>query len=176
MISLTNIIITINIIVFIAQQYIQNMTILFGMNYLFISQYFWFQALTNIFLHGSLMHLVMNMIVLYQFGNIIEKNTSKYIFFIFFIIGGILTSILSLFFSTYFIGFVNIIGASGAISILLGVYALFDKNIKNLFIAILIMSFAPLLIGINIAWYAHIIGFIIGIIMGYIIKRIYYRV
>jgi membrane associated rhomboid family serine protease len=34
---------------------------------------------------------------------------------------------------------------------------------------ILVMSFAPILIGLPIAWYSHLIGFAIGFIMGYIL-------
>ena len=33
---------------------------------------------------------------------------------------------------------------------------------KGLIIAILLMSFAPVAMGINVAWYAHIIGFALG--------------
>ena len=57
------------------------------------------------------------------------------------------------------------IGASGVISMLLGMLTFLDKqNAKGLVIAILLMSFIPILMGVNIAWYAHIIGFGVGYI------------
>ena len=64
----------------------------------------------------------------------------------------------------------NLVGASGAISVLLGLVALRDRfNRKGIIIWVLLISFAPLLLGLPIAWYAHIIGFIIGWLMGYIL-------
>ena len=59
--------------------------------------------------------------------------------------------------------FINVVGASGAICVLMGYYAYTDKSsTKGLIVAILLMSFAPIFMGINIAWYAHIFGFICG--------------
>jgi membrane associated rhomboid family serine protease len=65
---------------------------------------------------------------------------------------------------------VNLVGASGAISVLIGFLALKDiVNRKGLIIWILLISFAPLLLGLPIAWYAHIIGFLLGWILGLIL-------
>lgn len=59
--------------------------------------------------------------------------------------------------------FINLVGASGAISLLLGVLAFLDASSrKGLIIAILLMSFAPVAMDVNVAWYAHIIGFALG--------------
>jgi len=67
---------------------------------------------------------------------------------------------------------VNIVGASGAICVLLGVIAYFDeRNAGGIFVAILIMSFAPMLMGVNVAWYAHIAGFVVGYGFGMIQKK-----
>ena len=60
--------------------------------------------------------------------------------------------------------FINVVGASGAICVLFGVYAGIKKDaIKPMIIALLLMSFLPMALGVNIAWYAHIIGFGVGI-------------
>ncbi|MCR8712610.1 rhomboid family intramembrane serine protease, partial [Campylobacter sp. W0066.1] len=37
---------------------------------------------------------------------------------------------------------------------------------KGLIVAILLMSFVPIFMGVNIAWYAHIFGFICGYALG----------
>ncbi len=66
----------------------------------------------------------------------------------------------------YFGENINVIGASGAICVLIGFYAVIDKNsTKGLIVAILLMSFVPLLMGVNVAWYGHIFGFMCGYIL-----------
>jgi len=65
-----------------------------------------------------------------------------------------------------------LVGASGAISVLFGWIAYVDRfNRKGIFVAILLISFAPLLLGINIAWYAHLIGFGVGFCIAFFDKR-----
>jgi len=62
----------------------------------------------------------------------------------------------------------NLVGASGAISVLLGWFALKDKvQRKGIIVWILLISLAPLLLGLPIAWYSHFIGFALGWVMGY---------
>lgn len=119
------------------------------------------------FMHANLAHLLMNMAVLYQFGGLIERSFGVKKFMLIYFLGGIATSLLS--FIYIYLDFklnstiINLVGASGAISVLMGVVAFFDKNsTKGLLIAILIISFAPMLMGVNVAWYAHIIGFGLG--------------
>ena len=64
---------------------------------------------------------------------------------------------------------VNLVGASGAISVIMGWYALKDTyQRKGIIVWILLISFAPLLLGLPVAWYAHIIGFVIGWLIGLI--------
>nr|WP_257792168.1 rhomboid family intramembrane serine protease [Campylobacter sp. RM6914] len=122
------------------------------------------------FLHGSLSHLIMNMVVLFQFGSILERNLGHFRFLLIYILGGIATSFLTLIYVYYMLYFnaqvVTVVGASGAICVLLGVLSfLTDKETrKGLVIALLLMSFAPLFFGVNIAWYAHLLGFAIGYI------------
>ena len=115
------------------------------------------------FVHGGIAHILMNMFVLYQFGNMIEQYLGKFKYLLLYFIGGILTSIGSLAYM-YFTGdWVNLVGASGAISVLLGWFALKDRyQRKGIIIWVALMSFAPLLLGLPVAWYAHIIGFVIG--------------
>lgn len=118
-------------------------------------------------MHGNLTHLLMNMAVLFQFGGLLERYFGGFKFTILYILGGILTSILSFIYIYYSFVFgnniINLVGASGAISVLLGIMAFLDRSsAKGLLIAILLMSFVPLMMGVNVAWYAHIIGFAVG--------------
>ena len=112
----------------------------------------------------------MNMFVLWQFGNMIEDYIGKIKFFIMYILGGVLTSVGTLAYMYYLNDWANVVGASGAISVLLGFFALRVPSMrKGMIMWVLFMSFAPLLIGLPIAWYSHLIGFLIGFIMGYIL-------
>ncbi|HDW9237756.1 TPA: rhomboid family intramembrane serine protease, partial [Campylobacter coli] len=119
----------------------------------------------------------LNMIVLFQFGRILESYLGALRFFLLYLIGGLMCSLLSAFyvyFSFYYFGeMINLVGASGAICVLMGYYAFLDKSsTKGLIVAILLMSFAPLLMGVNVAWYGHIFGFICGYFLGKLRRKI----
>lgn len=147
--------------------YLNYIMLYFGLNKLFFEGFYW-QVLSSMFLHGSILHLVMNMVVLFQLGNILESFLGGKRFFIYYIFGGILTSIFSLIFIFYSSKFINVIGASGAVCVMFGVFVALVKDKeskKGVIISILAMSFLPLLAGINIAWQSHIIGLIVGYLM-----------
>lgn len=147
-----------------------NITLIFGLNINFLLGFFW-QPLTSMFMHGGLMHIFMNMIVLLQFGSVIENARGRLYFVLLYFIGGILTSLLTLIYIYYFNPYSNVIGASGAICVLIGWIAKKDPfNRKGLIAAILLISFAPLLLGLNVAWFAHIFGFVIGYLIAKFIR------
>ena len=128
--------------------------------------YVW-QPATSMFMHANLTHLLMNMAVLYQFGSLLERRYGSEKFSVIYCIGGVLTSLLSFIYIYVMFKidgtFINLVGASGAISLLLGILAFLDASSrKGLIIAILLMSFVPVAMGVNVAWYAHIIGFALG--------------
>jgi len=166
--TISNIIIILSVLSYFIQiQFDQVFTIIFGLNYLFFKDDLYWQLLTTIFLHGSLMHLAMNMIVLFQIGNMIESNTSKLYFFFLYFVGGIITSLFSIYLLEILDWRHNIIGASGAISVLVGCFAYYlPQYRKGMIVLIAISSFAPFLVGISVAWYSHIIGFILGYFLG----------
>lgn len=166
--------ISINVIVFFMVHYMLNTPFYmayFGLNY-FVFRGFYWQVFTTMFMHGNLLHLLMNMAVLYQFGSVLEHRLGSLKFGLLYIIGGVLTSILSLSY-TYFAAqngvIVNLVGASGAISVLLGFLAYVNPYMRNgLIMAILLMSFVPMLAGMNIGWDAHLFGFGIGYLYAYL--------
>ncbi|MCR4942629.1 MAG: rhomboid family intramembrane serine protease [Campylobacter sp.] len=132
------------------------------------------QVLSSMFLHANLAHIAMNMAVLYSSGVMLENRIGNFKFLLFYLLCGVATSFLSFFYIYFFDENVMIVGASGAISAVLGAIAyLGDKqSAKGLFLALLLMSFAPLLFGENIAWYAHLIGF--G--LGFLYAKIFFKV
>lgn len=171
-ISATNIIIGITVLMYFVQTNIEYGSAILGLNYLFIKEGFYYQPISTMFAHGGLGHLAMNMFVLFQFGNLIEKSLGIKRFLIIYFIGGVLTSLGSFAFM-YFIGFNhNLVGASGAISVLMGFIAMVDKSQrKGIVTWVLLISVAPLLIGLPIAWYAHFIGLGFGFLIAFLMMK-----
>ncbi len=171
--TLTNIIIGITIVLYLVQTNVFTYgSLLMGLNMYFTKEGFLWQPLTSMFAHGGLGHLAMNMFVLYQFGNLIERYRGKKELAIIYFVGGVLTSLLSYLYIYYLDHQVNLVGASGAICVLLGYIAYFDKyQRKGIITWILIISVAPLVIGLPIAWYSHFIGLGLGFVFGVIRKK-----
>ena len=168
--SITNIIILTNIIMFAIQNTLQNGDLILGLNIYFFEAELRYQLLSTMFVHGGIAHILMNMFVLFQFGNLIENTIGVPKYLLLYFIGGILTSVGSLAYMYYTGNWANLVGASGAISVLLGWFALKDTYQRSgIIVWILLISFAPLLLGMPVAWYAHLIGFALGWIMGYIL-------
>jgi membrane associated rhomboid family serine protease len=112
----------------------------------------------------------MNMLVLWQMGNLIENHIGQIRYLLLYFVGGVLTSFGVLFYMYFRSDWANVVGASGAICVLMGYFALKVKEERSaIIIWILLISFAPAFLGIAIAWYAHIIGFVLGWLLGYIL-------
>lgn len=168
--TITNIIIGVTVLMYFIQTNINYGGLYFGLNMYFTKGFYW-QPLSSMFAHGGLGHLGMNMFVLYQFGNLIERYRGKGYFFFLYFVGGIVTSLLSFLYIYYLDGNVNLVGASGALCVLMGYVAFVDKfQRKGIITWVLLISVAPLLIGLPIAWYAHFIGLAIGFIIAMIRK------
>lgn len=167
----TNIIIGITVFMYIVQLNIPQGNLYLGLNLYFSVYDFWWQPLTTMFAHGGIAHLGMNMFVLWQFGNLIERSHGAKQLVALYLICGLLTSLISFGYIYYLDHQVNLVGASGAICALLGYVAYYDKAQRSGIITwVLLISVAPLLIGLPIAWYAHFIGFGIGFLYA-IIRR-----
>lgn len=156
---------------------------------------FFSDFITNIFMHGSIMHLVGNCWFLWIFGDNVEARMGSIKYLIFYLICGILASAAHIF--TTSTPQVPVIGASGAIAGVMGAYLVFYPNAKiYTFVPILFFWFIPipafifliiwfvlqLLNGIfeivkagsgvsNIAFWAHIGGFAAGIFIGGFFKK-----
>lgn len=149
---------------------------------------------TCMFLHGGIMHLVGNMLMLWIFGDNIEATVGHYKFLLFYLLTGLAASLAHIFFNLQ--STMPMIGASGAISGCLGAYLiLFPKNkVKIFFFFIVFRIAAFIVIGLwiggqilstmqtfslktthtqseSIAYMAHIGGFVAGIIWALRQKR-----
>jgi membrane associated rhomboid family serine protease len=147
--------------------------------------------LISLFLHAGWGHLIGNMLFLWVFGNRIEDLINPVKFLIFYLVCGILSFIGFSFFSD--VQNIPLVGASGAISGVLGAYLiLFPKaQISTLFFWIIYFNIlkTPAFVYIffwvfwqvfafvsiaqtetQIAWLGHLIGFVAGIVAIFILK------
>jgi len=168
--TFTNLIIVITFMIYLIQINMSYGNIYLGLNINFLDFKLYYQPLSTMFAHGSWAHIIMNMFVLFQFGNMLEEYLGGFRFLLLYLIGGIATSLISFLFILYvYDGEVNLVGASGAISVILGYIAIIDSyQRKGIIIWILLISFAPLLLGVPVAWYAHLIGFAVGMLFSWV--------
>jgi len=134
--------------------------------------------ITSMFLHGSLFHLLGNMLYLWIFGNNVEDYLGPFRFTIFYLISGIGASLTHILF--FADSQVPMIGASGAIAGILGAYLVLYPTARVLtlifiwFVPIpaafllMIWFFGQVMnvgLGGGVAWFAHIGGFLIGLLL-----------
>jgi membrane associated rhomboid family serine protease len=136
---------------------------------------------TSMFLHGGFLHLGGNMLYLWIFGNNIEDAMGHGRFLVFYLLAGIVAAFAQFFYDPA--SNIPMIGASGAVSGILGAYLVLYPyaRIKTLLFIIIFIKIvelpAILLLTIwffmqvmysqleGVAWYAHIGGFVFGLIM-----------
>jgi rhomboid family protein len=149
---------------------------------------------SSLFVHGGFMHLAGNMIFLWVFGDNIEYAIGHFNYILFYLLCGIAATLTQVFIEPN--SLIPVIGASGAISGILGAYIIkFPKNkVTTLFIIFIFIKIikirAVYLLGIwflfqifqgylslgqesmgGVAWFAHIGGFISGLILVNIFKK-----
>ncbi|MDD2619818.1 MAG: rhomboid family intramembrane serine protease [Syntrophomonadaceae bacterium] len=136
----TVILILVNIVIFystttLGLQGMENLFALFGLVPAYYSQYQvspigYLPFLTSIFLHGSWMHVIGNMWILWLFGDNLEDRMGKVRFLIFYLLCGVLAA-----FTHYFINpasAIPVVGASGAVAGVMGAYFLKFRHAKVL--------------------------------------------
>jgi membrane associated rhomboid family serine protease len=146
----------------------------------------WATLVTSMFLHGSWMHLIGNLWFLWIFGNNVEDSMGHGRFLVFYLLTGIAAAGSHIAFDPG--SALPMVGASGAISAIMGAYlVLYPKaRVHTLFFFIIIIRVIPLpawvfllywlLIqlassaldvpgGGGVAFWAHIGGFIAGVVL-----------
>ena len=148
--------------------------------------------LTYVFLHGSLIHLAGNVLYLWVFGNNVEEALGRSRFILFFLLCGTGSALLQ--------GVLNstspvpMVGASGAISGVLGAYLLLFPRAKILVVIPLVIILYPTRLAASwvlglwfllqlgealmsdpnqpgIAWWAHFGGFSMGLLLVCLLHR-----
>lgn len=97
------------------------LTSLFGLSVGGIQQYRWWSLFTYMFLHGSPVHLLVNMLMLYFLGSELERELGRRHFILLFVLSGLLGGLGWLLLTWPYEGVC--VGASGALFGLLGGYA-----------------------------------------------------
>jgi len=167
-----------------------DLSLIYGMRpaYLFQEPSFdhFLTPVTSIFLHGGIIHLLGNIWFLWLFGNNLEDELGHLKFLLFFLTGGLFASLVHAGMFRY--SHTAVIGASGAISAIMGGYALLFPKARIKAIIPFLIFFktvevrAYMFLGIwflyqiwgshipvfgpsgGIAWFVHIGGFIFGLI------------
>lgn len=149
---------------------------------------------TCMFLHGGWMHLFGNMLFMWIFADNIEATIGSVSFLVFYIIAGLLAAFAHIFFNLT--SEIPMVGASGAIAGVLGAYLVMypHSRIKVFFILFFFRPFywpAWIFLGIwgaqqiisgvgsltltadtaGVAYWAHIGGFVFGILAGFYFKN-----
>jgi membrane associated rhomboid family serine protease len=145
----------------------------------------WLSSVTSIFVHGGWLHLLGNMLFLYVFGNNVEDRLGLFQFLLFYLLVGVI--------ATYGFAFTRpestdpLVGASGAISGVLGAYLVLFPRARVLSL-VSFLFFLPLRLpawivlgvwfllqavyaegaglsgGGEVAYLVHVIGFALGVV------------
>lgn len=137
---------------------------------------------TSLFVHAGFFHLAGNMLFLWIFGDNVEDSFGHFRFFVFYVVSGVIASLTHVMVDPS--STVPMVGASGAIAGVLGAYFfLFPRaRISTLVVLIIFITVVKIpafvFLGIwfavqilssgyggGIAWYAHIGGFVAGLVM-----------
>lgn len=145
-----------------------------------------YRLVSSLFLHGGWTHLLGNMFFLFVFGDNIEDRLGHGRYLLFYLVGGVAATLLHALFTPT--SPVPLIGASGAVSAVLGAYImLFPRQRVLTFVLPFFIFWLPAWIylgywafvqgvqavngltllggGDNIAWWAHVGGFLYGVLV-----------
>jgi membrane associated rhomboid family serine protease len=155
----------------------------------------WLTLFTSQFLHGGWLHLGSNLLALYVFGDNVEDRLGPWRFLLFYLACGVSAALVHIWFSPS--STVPTIGASGAISGVLAAYATLFPTAHVITLPIFFIPWffevpALLWIGVwfasqllsgflmlsadtealgGIAWWAHVGGFVAGLVLIWPLRR-----
>jgi membrane associated rhomboid family serine protease len=147
--------------------------------------------LTSMFLHGGILHLAGNMLYLWIFGNNVEDAVGHFRFLLFYVLCGVGAALAMAYIDPG--SRVPMVGASGAISGVLAAYVLFFPRARVTvivplgiipypfalpaiwvigfwFILQLVSAWVPNAAQPGTAWWAHLGGFAVGLLLAPILK------
>lgn len=149
--------------------------------------------MTSFFLHGSWFHVLFNLLYLWIFGDNIEDQLGHFRFLLFYFLSGLLANAAHFF--TDVSSPIPLVGASGAIAGVLGAYFITFPRAKITSLIYIFIFFTireiPALVflffwfainllrglssigvmGETVAWWAHIGGFLVGMLLMLIMRK-----
>jgi membrane associated rhomboid family serine protease len=140
------------------------------------SDFYLWQLVTYMFLHGSMWHILMNMFILWMFGSELERTWGSREFLRFYFVSGIGAGLINVALAALRPAtvWIPIIGASGAIYGILVAYAmlfperyvyvyfLFPVKVKYLVIFMVVVEFLSTYQADGVAHFAHLGGALVG--------------
>jgi len=136
----------------------------------------YWQLFTSMFVHFGFLHIIFNMFALYYFGRLNESFFSTKNYLAIYFISGFLGNVVSLFALPLTVsgGALTLSGgASGAIFGLVGSYVAIARKARHmgvaLLYAIMMLVYSGAIADVNN--YAHVFGFVGGLILGLILSR-----
>jgi membrane associated rhomboid family serine protease len=147
----------------------------------------WLAVVYSMFLHGSVLHVLGNMLFLWIFGNNVEDQLGPVAFLAFYLVGGIVASGVHI--AVNLDSTVPIVGASGAIAAVMGAYLVWFPHARILtvlvpLIFIVLRLPAVIVLGFwfvmqfltqnssGIATLAHIGGFVFGVLVALLLRPV----
>lgn len=148
--------------------------------------------ISSIFLHGGWMHLLGNMVFLWVFADNIESTIGNLQFAVFYLLGGIIATYTHVYLGGSPTDCTPLVGASGAISAVLGAYlVMFPKSKIKLWLFLFSFRMSAMyFLGLwfiqqftgmgtgelgaekdQVAYWAHIGGFIFGVLAGLTFRK-----
>lgn len=135
----------------------------------------WLALVTSMFLHGSIGHVLFNMWFMWIFGNNVEEAFGVPGYLVLYLAGGVVATMAFVFMNPG--STVPLVGASGAIAAVLGAYAVLFPTHQVLSLVGWFMLPVPAALflavwflgqfglgGTNVAWEAHVGGFVFGLV------------
>jgi membrane associated rhomboid family serine protease len=154
----------------------------------------WMTVFSAMFLHGGWLHIISNMWILYIFGDNVEDRMGGAGYLLFYLLSGVAAALLQAFLLPE--SPVPMIGASGAIAGVLGAYLVLYPRARILSLVPIVFFFTfievPAVLfllfwfasqvfsgvlslggasGSGIAWWAHIGGFVFGLVSVFLFAR-----
>jgi membrane associated rhomboid family serine protease len=145
---------------------------------IFADKNVWLAVFVSMFLHGSILHVLGNMLFLWVFGNNVEDRMGPVPYAIFYLVGGFAAT--AVYVAGNLTSTVPIVGASGAIAAVMGAYLVWYPRARVATLVPIVFFFglidmpAAAVLGLwfvmqfftnpneGIAWLAHVGGFAFG--------------
>lgn len=140
-------------------------------------------VLLSLFMHAGWLHLAGNLWFLYIFGNNVEEHLGHVRYLLFYVAGGITATAAHI--AVQPDSTIPVVGASGAVAAVMGAYAVWFPNapIRTLVLILLWNIRAKWWLAVwlvsqffmgddsQVAWVAHVGGFVFGALIGLFVRR-----